>query len=103
MSRPDHMKLGYDHMVEMHGIEDALRADGVTGVQLHFAAIRTYEALHKNDPSYRERQDAARGERWVGSASILSPADLMWKALEEIRDGHNDPRALARAVLEKCK
>lgn len=100
---PDCRKLGYAHMIEMRAIETALRTDGVSGVELYFAAVRTYESLHKNDPSYLERQKAARirGERWVlGTEAIPTKVDLLRRALEDIRDGHNDPRGLALAVLE---
>ena len=95
--RPDHMKFGYDHMLEMRDIEAELRARGVTGVALHFQAVARYEEIHKNDPSYRERQT-----KWLATQVASTPDDLFRKALEEIRDGHNDPRALARSVLENA-
>lgn len=94
MSLPLHRKFGYEHMLEMQRIEAALRANGVTGIELHFAAVRTYEALHRGDPSYRERQKA-----WLATSTAETKPDLFRVALEEIRDGHNDPRALARQVL----
>jgi hypothetical protein len=98
---PLHRKLGYDHMMEMRAIERELRLDGLDGTDLYFEAIRLYAKRHENDPSYRQRQEAARsrGEKWVGSASLPHADDLLRKALEEIRDGHNDPRTLAREVL----
>jgi hypothetical protein len=87
---PLHQKFGYSHMIEMRAIEDRLRANGITGVALHFAAVAEYEAAHKNDPIYSERKIAAKPEQ----------NNLFRLALEEIRDGHNDPRTLARTVLE---
>lgn len=93
---PIERKLGYAHAVEMAEIEDALRADGATGVELHFAAVRAYEVRHKNDASFKVRQKI-----WLATQVAATPDDLLRRALEEIRDGHNDPRALARLVLER--
>lgn len=96
-----HLKFGYSHMMEMREIEATMRRRGLSGAALHFACVTQYEENHKNDPTFRQRQDAARarGERWVSTPSVSSPADLLRQALEEIRDGHNDPRSLARQVL----
>lgn len=100
-----HLKFGYAHMMEMREIEDVLRATGVCGVELYFASIRQYETRHRNDPTFRQRQEAARarGEKWVATPSTESPLDLIRQALEQIRDGHNDPRALAHEVLEAAR
>lgn len=103
---PWRLKLGYDHMIEMREIEAGLRAEGLTGIALHFKAIRQYETRHAGDPSYRQRQDAARarGEAWVlGASPPSSENDILIAALEAIRDGHNDPRALAAEILEKLR
>ena len=94
MNLPIHRKLGYNHMLEMREIETALKTQGISGVELHFAAVRYYEAKHKNDPSFKERQKV-----WLSTQSAPSRNDLLKIALEEIRDGHNDPRALAEKVL----
>lgn len=98
---PIQHKFGYEHMVEMQQIEDEHRVAGLSGMELFFASIRTYEGRHKSDPTFKQKQQAARarGEDWIGTPSIPSTTDLLRQALEEIRDGHNDPRALARAVL----
>jgi hypothetical protein len=95
MNVPAHLKFGYAHMVEMREIEDALRTSGLHGTELHFACVRQYEVRHKDDPTYRQRQQA-----WLATNSVQSFRDLLRQALEEIRDGHNDPRALARQVLD---
>ncbi len=94
---PLHRKLGYDHMLEMREIEARIRsrADGTTGIALHFEAIRHYEIAHKDDPSFRQRQKNQEVKH------VYTNEHWLRLALEEIRDGHNDPRALARAVLEK--
>lgn len=94
MTIPDHQKLGYDQMLEMREIEAGLQAKGITGVALHFETVRHYEERHKNDPTYRERQS-----KWLATQVAGTPDDLLRRALEEIRDGHNDPRGLARSVL----
>lgn len=88
-------------MVEMREIEDGLRAAGFRGVDLYFASIRHYEHRHKFDLTFKQRQDVARerGESWVSTPSTETPKDLIRQALEQIRDGHNDPRTLARDVL----
>lgn len=104
VERPIHLKFGYPHMIEMREIETELRAKGLTGTALHFAVIAESEVRHKDDLPYRERQRLARerGETWAGGGHTLSSdTDLLRAALEEIRDGHNDPRALAAKVLEK--
>jgi hypothetical protein len=91
---PDHLKFGYAHMIEAREIERELRATGLSGADLYFATSRQYEARHKNDPSYRERV-----QKWLATSSTPKPVDLIRRALEQIRDGHNDPRTLARDVL----
>lgn len=92
---PDRHKFGYAHMVETREIERELRATGLVGADLYFATSREYEARHKGDPSYRERV-----QKWLATSSTPMPVDLIRQALEQIRDGHNDPRTLAREVLE---
>lgn len=96
-----HRKFGFDHVVEMREIESALRTTGLVGIALYFASVQEYSVRHANDPTYRQRQEMARarGERWVASASVPHASNLHRKALEEIRDGNNDPRSLARDVL----
>ena len=95
---PDHKKFGYDYMIEMHEIEEQLLAEGVQpGVGLHFKAITRYQENHKNDPSFAERC-VEMDKRWRANAKP-SQFDIFKIALEEIRDGHNDPRSLAREVL----
>lgn len=96
---PLNRKLGYDHMLEMRVIENELRASGITErIFLHFEAVRRYEEKHRNDPSYRERNEA-----WKLAYTIdAGPSDfeILKRALEEIRDGHNDPRLLAKQTLD---
>lgn len=94
MNFPLHRKFGYEHMVEMCEIERGLRATGLIGADLYFASVSQYEKRHKNDPSYSERHAA-----WLATLSTPAPTDLLRQALEQIRDGHNDPRTLAREVL----
>lgn len=91
---PAHRKFGYEHMMEMLEIEKGLRSSGLDGTELYFASVGLYETRHKNDPTYRERH-----QQWLATSSTPSPSDLLRQALEQIRDGYNDPRALAREVL----
>lgn len=94
MDTPTHLKFGYQHMLEMGRIDAEMRNKGLVGAELHFACVKQYEVNHKDDPSYRQRQ-----KKWLATASAPAPTDLLRQALEQIRDGHNDPRALARKVL----
>jgi hypothetical protein len=92
---PIQHKLGYDQMQEMSEIRLALANQGVTGTILHFRAVSEYERRHCGEPSYRERQQA-----WLARQKPSAPVlDYLILALREIRDGHNDPRTLAREVL----
>lgn len=95
---PIHRKFGWEHAQEMREIEAQLRAEGVTDyATLHFAAVDRYVDRHKNDPTFRQRQET------VSAGRPVKPTDLerFRLALEAIRDGHNDPRSLARDVLER--
>lgn len=89
-SIPIERKFGYGHMVEMAAIRAALASLHWTETELHFAAIRVYEERHAGEPTYRERCAARR--------QITAPSPMR-EALMLIRDGHNDPRALAREIL----
>lgn len=98
-------KFGYSHHMEMQEIRDKLRAEGETDqAMIHFKAVAEYERRHKNDPTFAQKQAAARarGEKWVTPLESDQPTllDQFRAALEAIRDGHNDPRELARTVLE---
>lgn len=60
---------------------------------------------------WRRRDGSADRDDWIASAGLAIPphciaiepdepsADAMRQALEQIADGHNDPRALARQTL----
>lgn len=92
---PIQRKLGYDQMVEMADIRAQLMAQGVTGTTLHFEAVATYEARHRGDPSFHERQAA-----WLAKQKGRPESDdPLIVAMRLIRDGHNDPRGLAREIL----
>lgn len=93
---PDHLKFGYSHMIEMREIEKTMRArTDLTGADLYFACVDQYEKRHAGDPTYKERQ-----QQWLSKHTTMpTNFSLMKEALEQIRDGHNDPRALATEVL----
>ena len=95
MDIPTHLKFGYARMMEMREIESELYATGLRGAELYFASTAKYMERHKNDPTYRER-----AQKWLATSCTPEPVDLIRQALEQIRDGHNDPRALAREVLD---
>lgn len=92
---PEHRRVGYEFNREMREIEERLIGAGMTGAELHFAKVSEYEKRHRNDPSFRERQ-----AEWLKVVLTSAPADPFRRVLEQIRDGHNDPRALARMALE---
>ncbi|RUW56835.1 hypothetical protein [Mesorhizobium sp. M8A.F.Ca.ET.021.01.1.1] len=94
---PVERKFGYAHTMERHLIEAELEAAGVPMPDRMFQASAIQMERHKNDPSFRERQEAARALAPTAAPSLL---DRYREALEAIRDGHNDPRDLARKVLE---
>ncbi|WP_347837741.1 hypothetical protein [uncultured Planktomarina sp.] len=84
---PDHKKFGYAHAVEMDAIRAELISEGhKPGPFLQFAAIKVYQERHKNDPTYRERQEAARakGEKWVSPAPRPAPPSFNRDELELI-------------------
>lgn len=54
--------------------------------------------LHKNKPSYAERQAAWRARQPVAGSSS---ADQLAEALRQIAAGHNDARGLAAEVLTR--
>lgn len=90
-------------MVEMEAIRAELRAEGMTDETLiYFAAVCRHEERHKDDETFREKQERWRreGRPWSGAARAgPSQADLYKEALQKIADGHNDARALAKLVL----
>jgi len=98
-------KFGYDHMVEMRAIEAQL--SHLPEIERYFAAIKEYQRRHANDPTYRERIEAARarGEKWVSPAKTTtsrpSPpsltADEIGYLLERLV-GVNDPLGASAAA-----
>lgn len=93
--RPIEQKVGYWHAVEMRRIRKNLVEEGFSGTALYFEAVRCHAVRHANDLSLRVRQEVARASR--PERAFADPFRL---ALEAIRDGDNDPRSLARRVLE---
>lgn len=67
-----------------------------------------YWWCNSHSPEACAKRKAKRAEsdaKWLADfqARVRGPAQMaaMRKALEEIRDGHNDPRTLAKEVLDK--
>ncbi len=104
-------KFGAQHTREMREITEAICAERgldplVFNAEVFFEASRQYRERHKNDPTYRQRQEAAkaRGEKWVAPAA--SPADKRLNRAElayliERLAGVNDP--LGAAALAKLR
>ena len=95
---PLHRKLGYQHMLEMAEIRAKLSAEGHTGPKLHFMAVQAMELRHANEPTFAERS-AAWLAKQRAAPSTQDNVSAALEALRLIRDGHNDPRVLAREVL----
>jgi hypothetical protein len=100
---PDHRKFGYAFNREIEEIEREIAAElGVDpekfDPRVFFGARRRYEDRHRNDPSLRRRLGKSLGA--IPAKRALSGRDDLYRAaLEAIRDGHNDPRTLARDTL----
>lgn len=105
---PDRHKFGYEHNLEMDTIRKELLAEGMdpAGFQLESAAIKRYQENHKDDLTYRQRQDLARynGEKWVTPhpspvKPVLKFTDEEIEYLKEMLDRVNDPIGLD--ILDK--
>lgn len=75
--------------------EAQAQAEGLAGVELFFRGQQLFMKSLNRFPSYRERQKL-RG----APVRVTASADELRRALEQIRDGHNNPRELAAQVLE---
>lgn len=108
---PAHRKFGYEYNREMDEIEAELIAKGYDkgSIELTFAARKVYAERHKNDLTYRQRQELARqtGEKWVTPAPSTTPVnsnsikftDEEIEYLKEKLAGANYPTALD--ILDK--
>lgn len=97
-------KFGYAHNREMDEIRASLADRDLDPVELHFEAIKIYEARHKNDETYKQRQERLR-RGWREKQAEM-PRDSL--NAEEIAyligrlDGVNDPVGQsAREVLRR--
>lgn len=71
-------------------------SEGLAGLELFFRAQQLFQDRLAARPSYRERQaDWRERQKQAGKS-----CDPLRRALEAIRDGHNDPRGLARETME---
>lgn len=70
--------------------------EGLSGLPLFFRSQELFTARLDATPSYKQRQ-----QKWADDQARKNPPvkSRMQEALEAIRDGHNDPRALASQVL----
>lgn len=93
-------KFGYACAVEKSEIASALRADGWTGIALHFEIDRVYLERHKNRPSLRQRQDFWRAfaDPPKPVLPVFTPEELA--RIAEHFAGAND--ALAQTIHAKA-
>lgn len=73
---------------------DQAKAEGLVGLELYFREQQLFTECLGRRPSYRERQKLR-----VTPVRVTASADELRRALEQIRDGHNNPRELAAQVL----
>ena len=75
---PVERKFGYQHMMEMQEIEDELREKGLDGIALTFAASAEYLKRHRNDPSFRmkQQQNAFRTQQKVAELTTFTAEEL---------------------------
>ena len=78
-----------------HECEAQAAAEGLAGLDLFFRGQQLFQERLEKRPTYRERQAAWKSKQMAR----VRPVDPLRAALEAIRDGHNDPRALAKEVL----
>jgi len=109
---PDHRKFGYKKLIEDEAIEDDLIASGKFkkgDPMIIFAISKQRSENHKNDLTYREKQELARdnGEKWISphpnpnphKRVFLSPDEIEY--LIEYMNGINHPTGID--ILEKLK
>lgn len=105
-------KLGYWHMVEERKIRAELIEAGHDPAEIGFTFLITKKRVenHANDETHREASERRWGvalarqqaEAQVELARDEATQDAI-EALRRIRDGHNDPRALAMEVLARLE
>jgi len=95
---PDHMKFGYAVNVEKSAIRDRLIVAGADPKdrRLIFDVEREYQEAHKDDLTFRQRQDLARwrGEKWVTPHPAPPAPKFTNEEIEMIKArfaGSNDP------------
>lgn len=104
---PDHLKFGYDRIIEERAIRERLLAEGhADDWRLFFKISRAYDEAHKNDPSYAETS-AAFAAKWAKFHAEKAKHEIkpLTFTIEELRnlaehyEGANDP--VSQAVLTK--
>lgn len=70
-----------------------------------FGMFQRHEWRCQDDRTRLDTWIPAAGRSWAKAAAPVGapvdPAELLAEALNQIADGHNDPRTLAREVLNK--
>lgn len=74
--------------------EKQAMSEGLSGLELFFRGQDLFTKQLVAAPSYRERQ-----KKWADAQVSKSKPSPLLDALQEIADGHNDPRKLATDVL----
>lgn len=92
---PDNRKFGYEHRVECEAHRARLIAEGMSpgSIELHFAVVNAYEAAHKNDPTFRERQAAWREKNPTQVINVLTVEEIDY--IVERLAGANDPLGMS--------
>jgi len=96
-----------EHHAEMAGHRARLISEGFEpgSVELYFEEQRAYEANHRHDLTFRQRQDLGRwlGEKWVTGHAVpaLNLTEEEREYLRERLDRVNDP--VGQSILAKLQ
>lgn len=100
---PDHLKFGYDAMIEKAEIRRELEAKGMYGWALFYAVQDEYMERHKDDPTYAETSKAfalkARENPIPAIALSFSEEERLY--LRDVFKDANHP--VARQIYERLK
>lgn len=106
---PDHLKFGYQTMVEKAAIRERLIAQGMDpeSPELRFAVERAWEKDMEAKPTFRERQEHWQFENNCRAFKNRKPPPLTVAELDYLIErlaGINDPEGQRlRAKLEKMR
>jgi len=78
----------------------------VKGEKMWFCGIHSQAAMDRRAAKQKANDEARRAksqeshDAWAARQAKIDAYDVLVAALERIRDGHNDPRTLARETID---